>query len=282
VHVKKIAVIGAGTMGGGIAQTAAQSGFTVILEDVNENYARAGYTKITERLGKRVAEGKIEKSEMEKTLARIEIAGHIEECGAADLVIEAAAEKEDVKKKIFRTLDSLCSPHCIFSTNTSCISVTRLAGATERPSRFVGMHFMNPAYAMKLIEVVRGAATSAETITTITSVAEKMGKVPVVVDDAPGFVSNRVLMPLINEAIFCLEEGVASKERIDTVMKLGANHPMGPLELADFIGLDTCLDILSILRAELGEKFRPSPLLRKMVTAGKLGKKSGEGFYVYR
>ena len=280
--VKKIAVIGAGTMGGGIAQTAAQSGFTVILEDVNEGHARAGYTKIAERMGRRVDEGKTEKSEMEKALARIEITGRIEECGDADLIIEAAAENEEVKKKIFRTLDSLCPPRCIFATNTSCISVTRLGGATGRPARFVGMHFMNPAYAMKLIEVVRGAATSAETISAIRSVSEKMGKVPVVVDDAPGFVSNRVLMPLINEAIFCLEEGVASKERIDRVMKLGANHPMGPLELADFIGLDTCLDILSILRAELGEKFRPSPLLRKMVTAGKLGKKSGEGFYVYR
>ena len=280
--VKKIAVIGAGTMGGGIAQTAAQSGFTVILEDVNEGHARAGYTKIAERMGRRVDEGKTEKSEMQKALARIEITGRIEECGDADLIIEAAAENEEVKKKIFRTLDSLCPPRCIFATNTSCISVTRLGGATGRPARFVGMHFMNPAYAMKLIEVVRGAATSAETISAIRSVSEKMGKVPVVVDDAPGFVSNRVLMPLINEAIFCLEEGVASKERIDRVMKLGANHPMGPLELADFIGLDTCLDILSILRAELGEKFRPSPLLRKMVTAGKLGKKSGEGFYVYR
>ena len=280
--VKKIAVIGAGTMGGGIAQTAAQSGFTVILEDVNEGHARAGYTKIAERMGRRVDEGKTEKSEMEKALARIEITGRIEECGDADLIIEAAAENEEVKKKIFRTLDSLCPPRCIFATNTSCISVTRLGGATGRPARFVGMHFMNPAYAMKLIEVVRGAATSAETISAIRSVSEKMGKVPVVVDDAPGFVSNRVLMPLINEAIFCLEEGVASKERIDRVMKLGANHPMGPLELADFIGLDTCLDILSILRAELGEKFRPSPLLRKMVTAGKLGKKSGEGFYVSR
>ena len=280
--VKKIAVIGAGTMGGGIAQTAAQSGFTVILEDVNEGHARAGYTKIAERMGRRVDEGKTEKSEMEKALARIEITGRIEECGDADLIIEAAAENEEVKKKIFRTLDSLCPPRCIFATNTSCISVTRLGGATGRPARFVGMHFMNPAYAMKLIEVVRGAATSAETISAIRSVSEKMGKVPVVVDDAPGFVSNRVLMPLINEAIFCLEEGVASKERIDRVMKLGANHPMGPLELADFIGLDTCLDILSILRAELGEKFRPSPLLQKMVTAGKLGKKSGEGFYVYR
>jgi 3-hydroxybutyryl-CoA dehydrogenase len=282
MEIKKIAVVGAGIMGGGIAQTAAQSGFAVLLEDVNEEYAREGYAKIRDRLGKRAAEGKIEKNELERVLARIAITARIEDCSAADLVIEAAVEIEEVKKKIFRTLDSLCPPGCIFSTNTSCISVTRLAGATGRPERFIGMHFMNPAYAMKLIEVVRGASTSAETIVAITSVAEQMGKVPVVVDDAPGFVSNRVLMPLINEAIFCLEEGVASKERIDMVMKLGANHPMGPLELADFIGLDTCLEILEILRAELGDKFRPSPLLRKMVTAGRLGKKSGEGFYAYR
>jgi 3-hydroxybutyryl-CoA dehydrogenase len=282
MEVNKIAVIGAGTMGGGIAQTAAQSGFAVLLEDVTEERARAGYAKIRDRLEKRAAEGKMEKSELENAVAQIEVTAHLADCGAADLIIEAASEKEEIKKEIFRTLDSLCPPRCIFSTNTSCISVTRLAGATRRPERFAGMHFMNPAYAMKLVEVVRGAATSAETIAVITSVAERMGKVPVVVDDAPGFVSNRVLMPLINEAIFCLEEGVASKERIDTVMKLGANHPMGPLELADFIGLDTCLEILDILRAELGEKFRPSPLLRKMVEAGRLGKKSGEGFYAYR
>lgn len=282
MDIRKIAVIGAGTMGGGIAQTAAQSGFKVVLEDVSEEYARAGYSKIRGRLEKRITEGKLESKEIEKTLADIEISGRIEDCADADLIIEAAIEKEEIKREIFKELDSICPSRTIFATNTSCISITRLAGATKRPERFVGMHFMNPAYIMKLVEIARGVSTSAETIEIIKSVSEKMGKAPVVVDDAPGFVTNRLLMPLINEAIICLQEGVASKESIDTVMRYGANHPMGPLELADFIGLDTCLEILEILQAEMGEKFRPSPLLRKMVAAGRLGEKSGEGFYAYR
>jgi 3-hydroxybutyryl-CoA dehydrogenase len=254
----------------------------VLLEDANEEHARNGYARIAKRLEKRVAEGKMDIREMEKILAGIEIAGRMEDCADAELIIEAATEKEEIKREIFGKLDSLCPLRTIFATNTSCISITRLAGSTKRPERFIGMHFMNPAYTMKLIEVVRGVSTSGETIEIIKSVSEQMGKLPVVVDDVPGFVAIRVLMPLVNESIFCLQEGVASKESIDTVMKLGANHPMGPLELADFIGLDACLEILEILQSELGEKFRPNPLLRKMVAAGKLGKKSGEGFYVYR
>ena len=191
-------------------------------------------------------------------------------------------EREDVKKEIFKELDRLCPAETIFATNTSTIPVTRLAGTTKRSERFIGMHFMNPAYIMRLVEVIRGMGTSEETVNIIKSVSVKMGKTAVVVEDSPGFVSNRVLMPMINEAIFCLEEGLSTKEDIDTVMKLGANHPMGPLELADFIGLDTCLEILEILETELGEKYRPCPLLRKMVAAGKFGRKSGEGFYEYR
>jgi len=191
-------------------------------------------------------------------------------------------EKEDIKKHIFKELDTICNDETIFASNTSAISITRLAEITKRPERFAGMHFMNPAYIMKLVEVVKGLATSEETVSVITAVAKKMGKIPVVVNDFPGFVSNRVLMPMINDAIYCLQEGVASREGIDTIMKLGANHPMGPLELADFIGLDTCLAILEILHAELGEKYRPCPLLQKMVAGGKIGRKSGEGFYEYR
>jgi 3-hydroxybutyryl-CoA dehydrogenase len=191
-------------------------------------------------------------------------------------------EIERVKKEIFGALDPLCAPETIFATNTSSIPVTRLAAGTKRPDRFIGMHFMNPAYVMKLIEIIKGEQTSDETVEAIRFVSERMGKVAVVVGDSPGFVSNRVLMPLINEAVYCLQEGVASKEGIDTVMRLGAHHPMGPLELADFIGLDTCLEILEILERELGTKFSPCPLLRKMVNEGKLGRKKGEGFYEYR
>jgi 3-hydroxybutyryl-CoA dehydrogenase len=282
MEVKKISVVGAGIMGGGIAQTAAQSGFDVLLVDSTEEYAAGGVSKIRERLQRRVAEGKITSEEKEKILSAIGISAGLEDCRDADLIIEAVVEKEDVKREIFGKLDGLCRAETIFATNTSTISVTRLAGATKRPERFIGMHFMNPAYIMKLIEVIRGLSTSDLTADVVKSVAVKMGKTAVIVQDSPGFVSNRVLMPMINEAIYCLQEGVSSKEDIDTVMKLGANHPMGPLELADFIGLDTCLEILLILEAELGEKFRPCPLLRKMVAAGRSGRKSGEGFYVYR
>ncbi len=281
-EVRKVAVIGAGIMGGGIAQTAAQSGFDVLLLDVTEESARAGFSRIKERLERRAVEGKISFGEKDTILSGIAVSAYIEDCRDADLIIEAVIEKEEAKREVFMKLDGLCRADTIFATNTSTISVTRLAGATKRPERFIGMHFMNPAYVMRLIEVVRGMLTSETTVEIVRSVAGKMGKIPVTVQDSPGFVSNRVLMPMINEAIYCLQEGTSSKDDIDAVMKLGANHPMGPLALADFIGLDTCLEILEILAAELGEKFRPCPLLRRKVAAGKLGNKSGEGFYEYR
>ncbi len=282
MEIRRLAVIGAGTMGSGIAQVAAQSGYEVILEDAGEEFAKAGFRRIKERLERRVSEGKLEEGVKERTLSNIRPSAELFDCKDVDLVIEAVTEKEETKKEIFRQLDGICSDAAIFATNTSSISITRLASATRRPDRFVGMHFMNPVYSMRLVEVVRGLQTREDTVAVVKAVAERMGKTPVVAGDVPGFVSNRVLMPMINEAIFCLQEGVAGKEDIDTIMKLGANHPMGPLELADFIGLDTCLEILEILTGELGEKFRPCPLLKKMVAAGKLGKKSGEGFYGYR
>ncbi len=282
MNIKKIGVIGAGTMGGGIAQAAAQSGYEVVLEDVSEDYVRAGFAKIRERLEKRVVERKLERIEKERIISNIKTTTNLEDCREADLIIEAVVEKEDVKKQIFKELDIICAKETIFTTNTSSISITRLAQVTERHEQFAGMHFMNPAYVMKLVEVVRGLRTSQKTIDIITDLVEKMGKTPVVVNDSPGFVSNRVLMPMINDAIYCLQEGVAPKESIDSIMKLGANHPMGPLELADLVGLDICLDILEVLHADLGEKYRPCPLLRKMVAGKKLGKKSGEGFYEYQ
>ncbi len=279
--IRKIGIIGAGTMGGGIAQIAAQSGFEVVLEDVKLEYVNNGFAKIKERLERRVSEGKLEDKEKERLLSNIKPTASLDDMKDSDLIIEAVVEKEEVKKGIFEELDGICAEETIFTTNTSSISVTRLANGTKRPERFAGMHFMNPAYIMKLVEVVRGLRTSRETIDIITFVAKEMGKIPVVVNDYPGFVSNRVLMPMINDAIFCLQEGIATKESIDSIMKLGANHPMGPLELADFVGLDVCLDILVVLHSELGEKYRPCPLLRKMVAGGKLGRKSGEGFYEY-
>ena len=282
MNIQKIGIIGAGTMCGGIAQVAAQSGYEVVLKDISEEYVRAGLAKIKERLGKRVNGGKLESREKDKVLSNIKTSTSLKDCKDTDLIIEAVLEKEDIKKQIFKELDILCDEETVFTSNTSSISITRLALVTERPERFAGMHFMNPAYIMRLVEVVQGPRTSRETIGIITAVAEKMGKIPVIVNDFPGFVSNRVLMPMINDAIYCLQEGVASREGIDTIMKLGANHHMGPLELADFIGLDTCLAILEVLHEELGEKYRPCPLLERMVADGKLGKKSGEGFYGYR
>lgn len=282
MEIKKIGVIGAGTMGGGIAQAAGQSGYEVVMEDMSEEYVRAGFARIKERLEKRVVEGKLEHIEKDRIISNIKTTANLEDCKDADLIIEAVVEKEDVKKQIFKELDTICSKGTIFTTNTSSISITRLAQVTERKEKFAGMHFMNPAYVMKLVEVVRGLRTSQETVGMIIAVAEKMGKRPVVVNDSPGFVSNRVLMPMINDAIYCLHEGITSRESIDSIMKLGANHPMRPLELADLVGLDICLDILEVLHADLGEKYRPCPLLRKMVAGGKLGRKTGEGFYEFR
>ncbi|MGB8216993.1 MAG: 3-hydroxyacyl-CoA dehydrogenase NAD-binding domain-containing protein [Candidatus Methanoperedens sp.] len=282
MEIKKIGVIGAGTMGSGIAQVAAQSGYGVILADIKEEYARAGFGKIEERLEKRVRENKLENTEKDRILSNIKTAAALEDCNGVDMIIEAAAEKEDVKKQIFKELDKICPEKTIFTTNTSSISITRLAEASGRPEKFTGMHFMNPAYILKLVEIVQGLRTSKETVSVVEAVAGKMGKTPVAVNDYPGFIANRLLMPMINDAVYCLEEGVAPRENIDTIMKLGANHPMGPFELADFIGLDICLAILDVLHTELGEKYMPCPLLRKMVAGGKLGRKSGEGFYEYR
>lgn len=280
--IQEIGIIGSGTMGGGIAQLAAQNGFRVVLEDINEEYVTSGLKNIQERLENRINEGKITSVDREKILSRIRISTNLEECKDSDLIIEAVTENDEIKKQVFSKLDKICRKDVIFTSNTSSISITRLAQATVRQDRFAGMHFMNPAFIMKLVEVVRGLRTSQETIDTIVSLAEKMGKVPVIVNDSPGFISNRLLMPMINEAVYCLYDDIASIESIDTVMKLGANHPMGPLELADLIGLDVCLYVLEILHKDLGEKYMPCPLLRKMVAGGKLGKKNGEGFYDYR
>jgi 3-hydroxybutyryl-CoA dehydrogenase len=279
--IKNITVIGAGTMGAGIARAAAVSGFTVRLEDRDQAKAVAALEDIRAGLGKQVAKGKLGVEEEEAIISRMSVCGSFEECRDADLVIEAVAEVEEVKKEIFRALDGLCLPHTILASNTSSISITRLGGVTGRADRVIGMHFMNPAHVMKLVEVIAGLQTSPETIETVTRVAGRMGKTPVVVKDAPGFVANRMLMPMINDAIFCLQEGLATREDIDAIARLGAHHPMGPLELADFIGLDVCLEILKVLHVELGEKYRPGTLLRNMVAAGKLGRKSGEGFYDY-
>jgi len=282
MDIKKIAVIGAGTMGGGIAQTAAQAGYEVVLEDMKDEYVKAGFKKIQERLEKGTREGKLENREKERILSLIKTTSRLEDCKGAGLFIEAVVEKEEIKKEVFKALHVLTPDETIFATNTSSLSITRLAQTTGRPDRFIGMHFMNPAYSMKLVEVIRGLRTSDETLAIIKAVTERMGKVSVVVNDFPGFVSSRVIMSMINDAIYCLEEGVASQEGIDTIMKLGANHPMGPLQLADLMGLDICFEILEILHTELGDKYRPCPLLKKMVDAGKLGKKSGEGFYEHR
>jgi 3-hydroxybutyryl-CoA dehydrogenase len=281
MNIRSIAVIGAGTMGCGIARAAAAAGFTVILEDRESERAEKGRETIQEGLDKKMASGKLESGQRDEILARVAISDSLADCRDVDLIIEAASEKEGVKKDIFRALDAVCRPDTIFSSNTSSISITRLAQVTSRPERFIGMHFMNPAHVMRLVELISGERTSEETITVVSRTAEAMGKVPVLVGDSPGFVSNRVLMPMIDDAVFCIQEGVATRESIDTIVMLGANHPMGPLELADFVGLDICLEIMEVLHSELGEKYRPCPLLRRMVAAGKLGRKTGEGFYEY-
>lgn len=279
--VDNIIVIGAGTMGSGIARIAAASGFAVRLVDRSAEKAAAGVEKIRKGLEKQVAQGKLDDPQKEAILAQLKTCNSLEECREVDLVIEAVAENEVVKQGIFQTLDEVCPASTVFASNTSSISITRLAAASGRPERFIGMHFMNPAHRMKLVEVITGLNTTAETIALVTAVAEKMDKIPLVVADSPGFVANRLLMPMINDAIACLQEGIADRDGIDGIAKLGAHHPMGPLELADFIGLDVCLAILKVLHAELGEKYRPCILLCNMVAAGKLGRKSGVGFYEY-
>ena len=281
-EIRTIGVVGAGTMGHGIAQVSAVSGYDVVLVDVAPQALERGIKQIGKSLEKLESKGKLSGEEREKTLARIRPESRLDALQQADLVVEAVVERLEVKQKVLSELDRVCPAHVILATNTSSISITRLAAATQRPDKVIGMHFMNPVPLMQLVEIIRGLATSQETWEAVEAATHKMGKTPVEVHDAPGFVSNRVLMPMINEAIFCLYEGVGKAEAIDAVMKLGMNHPMGPLALADLIGLDVCLDILRVLHDGFGDpKYRPCPLLVKMVDAGYLGRKSGRGFYEY-
>jgi 3-hydroxybutyryl-CoA dehydrogenase len=280
--IRTIGVVGAGTMGHGIAQVAAQSGYDVVLVDAAPAALERGRTQIGKGLERLVAKGKLGAEERDRALERLSTGGDLAAFAHADLVVEAVVERLEVKQKLLSELDHVCPPATILATNTSSISITKLAGATGRPEKVIGMHFMNPVPVMQLIEVIRGLATSQETYDAVEAASRQMGKTPVEVHDAPGFVSNRVLMPMINEAIFCLAEGVGKAEAIDGVMKMGMNHPMGPLALADLIGLDVCLDILRVLQQGFGDpKYRPCPLLVKMVDAGHLGRKSGRGFYEY-
>jgi 3-hydroxybutyryl-CoA dehydrogenase len=281
--IKNVTVIGAGTMGNGIAHIFAQSGYDVTLVDVSAEALAKAVTTITNNLARQVKKGTITEDDQKSTLARIksetDLAAAVRN---ADFVVEAATEKYDLKKQIFQTLDANAPDGVILATNTSSISVTELAATTKRASHVIGMHFFNPVPVMKLVEVIRGLATTDEVYATVKALSEQLGKTPVEVNDSPGFVSNRILMPMINEAVYCVMEGVAKPEDIDTVMKLGMAHPMGPLALADFIGLDVCLAIMNVLHDGLGDtKYRACPLLKKMVAAGRLGKKSGEGFYKY-
>lgn len=280
--IQKIMVIGAGQMGSGIAQVCAMAGFQVFLHDINEETAQKGLNSIKKQLQKQVDKEKLTGKEKEEIIQRLTPSTNLENAKMVDLIIEAIVEKMDAKTALFGKLDQLANEHVILATNTSSLPITEIAAATNRPDRVIGMHFMNPVPVMKLVEIIRGLATSNEVYQRIEDVAKKLNKTPVEVQDFPGFVSNRILMPMINEAIFTVYEGVAEPEAVDEVMKLGMNHPMGPLTLADFIGLDTCLYIMETLHEGFGDdKYRPCPLLRKYVKAGWLGRKSGRGFYHY-
>lgn len=283
MEVKNVMVIGAGTMGNGIAHVFAQYGFSVTLCDVRTELIERGIKTIESNLDRQVKKGVLTEDQKKQTLSNIKMNTDLSSASKnQDLIVEAATENLDIKLKIFKTIDENSGSHTILASNTSSISITEIGAVTSRPHKVIGMHFMNPVPVMKLVEIIRGYSTNDETYNTIKTISEKLEKVPVEVNDYPGFVSNRVLMPMINEAIYCVYEGVATPESIDTVMKLGMAHPMGPLQLADFIGLDVCLAILNVLYDGFNDsKYRPCPLLKKMVTAGHLGKKSGQGFYKY-
>jgi 3-hydroxybutyryl-CoA dehydrogenase len=282
MEIRSLGVVGGGQMGSGIAHVAAAAGCPVVLVDVEDGLLQKARAGIEKNLDREISKGKRAAEDKAAALGRLTLTTRVEALAAVDAVVEAIVEDEAVKKELFARLDRVCKPEAILASNTSSISITRLASATRRPDRFIGMHFMNPVPVMALVEVIRGMATSDATAASVDELARRMGKTPIFCNDYPGFVSNRVLMPMLNEAIEALREGVATKEAIDGIMKLGMNHPMGPLALADFIGLDTCLAILRVLHEGFGDpKYRPSPLLCRMVDAGWLGKKAGKGFYDY-
>ena len=282
MEIKKFGVIGAGQMGNGIAQVAAASGLEVLMSDIKEEFTAKGVANITKNLERSVKKGKLDQAEMDAILGRIKTTTDLKDMASVDFVVEAAVEREDLKFKIFEDLDAICPEHVILSTNTSSIPIGRIAARTKRPDKVIGMHFMNPVPVMKLVEVIKGLPTSEETFNITWELSKKFGKTPAEANDFPGFIANRILMPMINEAVFCLYQNVGKPEDIDTVMKLGMNHPMGPLALADLIGLDTCLAIMETLYDGFKDsKYRPCPLLRKYVEAGWLGRKVGKGFYDY-